>query len=191
MLNIFFVLAFIIDIVEKLKNKYMIWDSTYISFQGLLILRKYAETTNLTIIERHIIRTKVPSLLKFTKIYVKNFTFNHHPFRKSNASQTLQSRIQVRGELVGMENTSYHLLPPPHIKIADIHVCHYSCFYIKHHYKLCTFQCYHSRFTTFLHCIGYPAGRHLTASSEESEITREWVVQRRSSAFDDGVFQRK
>lgn len=113
MLNIFFVLAFIIDIVEKLKNKYMIWDSTYISFQGLLILRKYAETTNLTIIERHIIRTKVPSLLKFTKIYVKNFTFNHHPFRKSNASQTLQSRIQVRGELVGMENTSYHLLPPP------------------------------------------------------------------------------
>lgn len=115
MLNIFFVLAFIIDIVEKLKNKYMIWDSTYISFQGLLILRKYAETTNLTIIERHIIRTKVTSLLKFTKIYVKNFTFNHHPFRKSNASQTLQSRIQVRGELVGMENTSYHLLPPPPI----------------------------------------------------------------------------
>lgn len=113
MLNIFFVLAFIIDIVEKLKNKYMIWDSTYISFQGLLILRKYAETTNLIIIERHIIRTKVPSLLKFTKIYVKNFTFNHHSFRKSNASQTLQSRIQVRGELVGMENTSYHLLPPP------------------------------------------------------------------------------
>lgn len=111
MLNIFFVLAFIIDIVEKLKNKYMIWDSTYISFQGLLILRKYAETTNLTIIERHIIRTKVTSLLKFTKIYVKNFTFNHHPFRKSNASQTLQSRIQVRRG-IGWDG-EYFISPPP------------------------------------------------------------------------------
>lgn len=111
MLNIFFVLAFIIDIVEKLKNKYMIWDSTSISFQGLLILRKYAETTNLIIIERHIIRTKVPSLLKFTKIYVKNFTFNHHPFRKSNASQTLQSRIQVRRG-IGWDG-EYFISPPP------------------------------------------------------------------------------
>lgn len=113
MLNIFFVLAFIIDVVEKLKNKYMIWDSTYISFQGLLILRKYAETTNLIIIERHIIRTKVTSLLKFTKIYVKNFTFNHHPFRKSNASQTLQSRIQSqKGNWLGwriLHITSPHI----------------------------------------------------------------------------------